>query len=68
MARDRAKTLGLAKPGEFVLLVCGFHADPMKIAPLVTLLRVSRRRTYSALFLEIIALNSSAELLRGVRC
>jgi pyruvate kinase len=40
MARDRAQKLGLAKPGEFVLLVRGFHADPMKNTPSITLLRV----------------------------
>lgn len=40
MARDRAKTLGLAEPGEFVLLVRSFHADPMKNTPSITLLRV----------------------------
>ncbi len=40
MARDRAQTLGLAEPGEFVLLVRGFHADPMKNTPSITLLRV----------------------------
>lgn len=40
MARERAQALGLAKPGEFVLLVRGFHADPMQNTPSVTLLRV----------------------------
>jgi pyruvate kinase len=40
MARDRAQKLGLAKPGEFVLLVRGFHSDPMKNTPSITLLRV----------------------------
>jgi hypothetical protein len=40
MARARAQTLGLAKPGEFVLLVRGFNADTVKNTPSVTLLRV----------------------------
>lgn len=40
MARERAQTLGLAEPGEFVLLVRGFHADPMLNTPSITLLRV----------------------------
>jgi len=40
MARERARALGLAKSGEFVLLVRGFHADPMKNTPSITLLRI----------------------------
>ena len=40
LARDRAQTLGLADPGDFVLLVRGFHADPVKNTPSITLLRV----------------------------
>ena len=40
MARERAQTLGLAKSGEFVLLVRGFHADATQNTPSVTLLRV----------------------------
>lgn len=40
LARDRAQKLSLADPGEFVLLVRGFHADPMKNTPSITLLRV----------------------------
>ena len=40
MARDRAKTPGLAKPGEVVLLVRGLHADPMKNTPPITLMRI----------------------------
>ncbi len=40
MTRDRAEALGLAKPGEFVLLVRGFHADPVKNTPSITLVRV----------------------------
>ena len=40
MARERAQKLGLAKSGEFVLLVRGFHADPAKNTPSITLLRV----------------------------
>ena len=40
MARERAQKLGLAEAGEFVLLVRGFHADPRKNTPSITLLRV----------------------------
>ena len=40
MARDLAQKLSLANPGEFVLLVRSFHADPMKNTPSITLLRV----------------------------
>jgi pyruvate kinase len=40
MARERARNLGLAEAGEFVLLVRGFHADPVKNTPSITLLRV----------------------------
>jgi pyruvate kinase len=40
MARERAQLLGLAEPGEFVLLVRGFHADPVLNTPSITLLRV----------------------------
>ncbi len=40
LARDRAQKLGLADQGEFVLLVRGFHADPIKNTPSITLLRV----------------------------
>ena len=40
MARECAQILGLANPGEFVLLVRGFAADPMKNTPSITLLRV----------------------------
>jgi pyruvate kinase len=40
MARDRAQALGLAKRGEFVLLVRGFNADAVKNTPSITLLRV----------------------------
>jgi pyruvate kinase len=40
MARERAQLLGLAGSGEFVLLVRGFHADPEKNTPSITLLRV----------------------------
>lgn len=40
MARQRTQLLGLAKSGEFVLLVRGFHADPVMNTPSITLLRV----------------------------
>jgi pyruvate kinase len=40
MARERAQLLGLAQPGEFVLLVRGFHSDPVLNTPSITLLRV----------------------------
>jgi len=40
MARERAQLLGLAQPGEFVLLVRGFHGDPTLNTPSITLLRV----------------------------
>ena len=40
MARERSRALGLARPGEFVLLVRGFHADPIKNTPSITLLRI----------------------------
>ena len=40
MAREHAQRLGLAEPGEFVLLVRGFHADPEMNTPSITLLRV----------------------------
>ena len=39
VARDRATTLGLASSGDFVLLVRGFHADPMRSTPSITLLQ-----------------------------
>jgi pyruvate kinase len=40
LARERAHSLGLAESGDFVLLVRGFHADPVKSTPSITLLRV----------------------------
>jgi len=40
MARERAQLLGLAQPGEFVLLVRGFHGDATLNTPSITLLRV----------------------------
>ena len=39
-ARSLSQSLGLAASGEFVLLVRGFHADPVKNTPSITLLRV----------------------------
>ncbi len=40
VCRYLPQELGLAKPGEFVLLVRGFHANPEISAPSITVLRV----------------------------
>ena len=40
LARNRAAGLGLASSGDFVLLVRGFHADPVKNTPSITLLQI----------------------------
>ena len=40
MTRETARTLGVADTGDFVLLVRGFHADPVKNTPSITLIRV----------------------------
>ncbi|MCC7414437.1 MAG: pyruvate kinase [Gammaproteobacteria bacterium] len=40
IARDTAKELGLAEPGQFVLLVRGFNSDPAYNTPSITVLKV----------------------------
>ncbi|MEM7405796.1 MAG: pyruvate kinase [Pseudomonadota bacterium] len=38
LARELAREMGLAAPGEFILTVQGFHADPERSTPNITLL------------------------------
>lgn len=40
LARRTVQNLDIAKPGDFVLLVQGFHADPERNTPSITLLRI----------------------------
>jgi len=40
VAKGLAGEIGLASKGEFILLVRGFHAEPERSAPSITLLQV----------------------------
>lgn len=40
LSKRLARQIGLASDGEFILMVRGFHADPQKNAPSITLLQV----------------------------
>ena len=40
LTRQLAEALGLAQAGEYMLLVRGFHADPVRNTPSITLLTV----------------------------